>query len=130
MLTRTTAIRVLFLFTAFLAYAQPSAAAPADFHMECDSHCEGGYQIMDCGFADFGYGDGWDAGSICSPVECFTIGCSWDTSRADLWAEAACDDLAGAYHSTKSFHMTGCLGYDGTAEGSFYCSFYDPADCT
>ena len=131
MVTRTTALRVLFLFTAFLAYSRPSDAAEADWYEQCNSHCEGHIMVTECDFWDVGYGNGYDAGSVCSFFECLTINCTGSTETPYPYYEAMCSGWAhgAGVGGTEYVNFPACWGYDGAVEGSFYCSYMDVANC-
>ncbi len=135
MLTRTTVLRVLFLFTAFLMHGQPSYAQYPSFQTDCNSYCSGERYIHECEFYDSGNGTVNDAGSVCDLVgECIYGGltCFYpgQTEIAGAHFDAWCGTAAlGAGDYNPWFVMGGCIGYDGTAEGSFYCSYTDVATC-
>ena len=94
-MTRTNAIRLLFLFTAFLAYERPlQAYAEPDWYEQCDSHCEGHIMVTECAFWDVGYGTGAEAGSVCSWFECGTVNCTPDTQLPYPYYESMCSGWA------------------------------------
>lgn len=131
MTSRTNAVRILFLFTAFLASATPSHAQAPQWQETCNSYCSGNVRIHECDFYDGGFGTIEDASSVCDWWECIgTVNCDGGTENAAVHYGNWCSTRAlqqGDYNPW--FGQWGCGGYDGTAEGSFYCSYTDNNNC-
>ena len=87
--------------------------------------------VTECAFWDVGYGTGAEAGSVCSWFECGTVNCTPDTQLPYPYYESMCSGWAhgAGVGGTEYLNFPSCWGYDGTAEGSFYCSYMDVANC-
>lgn len=128
MITRTTALRVLFLFIAFLSYPRLSHATEPSWDQSCNSHCEGDTIVHECYFWDGSSGNEWDASSVCAWFEClYSVQCTTDTQLPYPNYEALCHSWANGQVEWVTFPS--CGGYDGTVEGEMYCSYPDLQSC-
>lgn len=129
---RHTAVRVLFLFVVMLVQGRPSFAAAPDFQEDCNEYCSMGVRVHECTFADWGYGSGYDASSVCNSIECYIVVCTSETELDPLsYYRGLCGGWAtgAGQQGQEWFSNYSCSGYDGTAEGAFYCSYLDQS-CT
>jgi len=130
MTSRTNALRVLFLFAAFLAYARPSLASGASWDVECNSYCDATVMINDCFFRDLAGGS--PATSVCGSFDCFYESCDGSTEYANPMADSWCAGAAAAVGQPYNYWMPSIYGCDpgsGAASGYFYCSYEDYVNC-
>lgn len=125
----TNVVRIAFLILMLVAYSSPVLAVYyPDWQEDCNSSCQGGVRVHECIFEDVSGAPSTDPSSVCHPFDCgIFVNCTPTTDAASERYSAMCAGWAGGVgQNGLEWYNQQCWLNEGTAEGSFYCSYNDP----